>query len=249
MDFNDRTIVLRVGSFKESDLWVRLLSASRGVFSAFAFGGSRSRKRFSGCLDLFNEVNFYIKSDRQGEYLTLQEGVLLKGPDRLRRDWKRMGMAVNCSMFVEAFCLNREHARVTHATFTDLLNLLENAPDIPQTLPLLFRARLAFEQGYALNPDQCSICGTSWQEHKEAILPVGEGGLMCRNCAPAYGRRFMLNHASLAVLKYILHEPITAWPELPESSGYAAQECVRAIDAFMQYNIGISWERGRFRGV
>lgn len=102
MDFTEQGLVLRVGRFREADLWVRFLSRRRGVLTAFAFGGSRSRRRFSGCLDLFNMLSVSVKSTRSGEYLSLQEATLLRGPDRLRRDIRRCGMATNCLRFVEA---------------------------------------------------------------------------------------------------------------------------------------------------
>ena len=54
MEWSDTALVLGVGRFRESDLWLRMLTRRHGIVSAFAFGGSRSRKRFCGCLDLFN---------------------------------------------------------------------------------------------------------------------------------------------------------------------------------------------------
>lgn len=58
--------------------------ARHGIVSAFAFGGSRSRKRFCGCLDLFNELQISTKTTRNGMYLSLQEGNLIRGPQRLQ---------------------------------------------------------------------------------------------------------------------------------------------------------------------
>jgi DNA repair protein RecO (recombination protein O) len=246
MEFNDCGIVLRLGGFRESDLWVHLLSPSRGVLSAFAFGGSRSRRRFSGCLDLFNEVRFHIKSGRNS-YLALQEGVLLKGPSRLRHDWRRLGMAVNCALFVESFCKGPEGADTTHALFADLLNCLENDASISAFLPMFFRARLAFEQGYALNPNFCSFCGASLEDlnspgprRSPAVLPVDAQGLLCGDCAGkirANVRRFPLGHGGLNILRALVGTPISAWHHMPDDAN-SQKECARATEAFLQYNIG-----------
>jgi DNA repair protein RecO (recombination protein O) len=250
MEFNDRSIVLRLGSFRESDLWVHLLSPARGVFSAFAFGGSKSRKRFSGCLDLFNEVHFQIKG-AQGSYLALQEGVLLKGPDKLRHDWRRLGMAVNCALFVEAVCKGPDGADRTHALFVDLLNCLEGDAPVSPFLPIFFRARLAFEQGYALNPHSCSLCGASLtgpdceggdsRYALPAALPVNEQGLLCRFCANKIQgsvRRFPLGRESLEVLRVILETPVGAWSAMNQDES-SQKECIRATEAFVQYNLGL----------
>lgn len=246
MEFNDRTIVLRVGTFREADLWVRLLSASRGVFNAFAFGGSKSRRRFSGCLDIFNEVLFHVKSNGQGEYLALQEGMLIKGPSRLRQDWRRMGVAVNCANFLESFQIAPDGAAEAHALFSALLNTLEEAESIPQLLPIFFRARLAATQGYALEPDYCAICGKARLPEQDAVLPVNASGLMCRDCAPYGGQRFVLGRQPLEVLSHILEEPLDGW-SLARFSDEAQNQCARAIDGFLQFSTGIYWDRGRFR--
>lgn len=250
MEFNDRCIVLRVGTFREADLWVRLLSSSRGVFNAFAFGGSKSRRRFSGCLDLFNEVIFHVKSDKQGEYLTLQEGVLVKGPSRLRRDWRRMGVAVNCAHFLESFQISPDGALDAHSLFSSLLNALEDNEEIPALLPIFFRARLAAGQGYALEPDYCSICGKARVPGEEAVLPVNSSGLICRSCAAAGGygggQRFLLGAQSLELLQHLFSVPLNEW-SVGEFSGEAQNQCARAIDGFLQFSTGIYWDRGRFR--
>lgn len=251
MEFTDRCIILRLGGFREADLWVRLLSPARGVFSAFAFGGSRSRRRFSGCLDLFNEVHFQVKSSGQGGYLALQEGVLLRGPDRLRRDWRRLGIAVNCALFLESFSVNADGAAAAHRLFADLLNTLESdAPSFP-LLPIFFRARLACGQGYALSPEHCNICGQSWDDLGEAVLSMHESGLICRDCARREqigGRRYNLGAEALSGLRHILRQPLHTWHQMP--AGEAGQkECARAVDSFLQYNTGLQWANGRFRRV
>ena len=252
MDFRDQAIVLRLGSFKEADLWVRLLSPSRGVFSAFAFGGSKSRRRFSGCLDLFNEVLFQVKS--QGEYLALQEGLLLKGPDRLRRDWRRLGVAMNCALFLESFCRGTDRADRVHHLFVSLLNHMETSPNCATFLPMFFRIRLAFEQGYALDPRLCSDCGRPLirEAGGQALLPLGEKGLICRSCASGTkggngnGRRFALGSGSLAVLRHLLEEPLDNWSEMPADE-HSQRECVRAMEAFLQHHTGLNWLNGGFR--
>ena len=263
MEFTDRSIVLRLGGFREADLWVRLLSPTRGIFSAFAFGGSKSRRRFSGCLDLFNEVHFHVKSSGQSGYLALQEGTLLRGPDRLRRDWRKLGVAVNCSLFLESFCLGggpgavdtadwtdgADGAARSHNLFVQLLNALESDAPASPLLPIFFRARLAFEQGYALSPQGCSFCGQAWEAGSQAALLLGEHGLICRDCAARLNsgaRRFNLGPESLAALRHILEQPLQDWRDMPAPE-QGQKECARAADAFLQFHTGLHWSRGRFR--
>ena len=102
MEWTDTALVLHVGRFREADLWVRLLALEQGLVTAFAVGGSRSRRRFTGCLDVFNVIRARVTASRDGQFLNMQESTLLEGPERLRRDWRRQGMAANCVRFMEA---------------------------------------------------------------------------------------------------------------------------------------------------
>lgn len=188
MEFTDRVLILRVGRFRETDLWVRFLSPKRGILSAFAFGGSRSRRRFSGCLDVFNEVLFSIKTTRNGTYNALQEGVLTRAPRRLRSDWQRLGIAANCAKFVEAFGISPDGAEKTHALLTETLALLEEDEAPPGNLPALFRARVAFDQGYAVDPTRCARCAAPLGDSRDPGFHVREGGFFA-GTAPGWKAR------------------------------------------------------------
>ena len=74
MEFSEQVLVLRVGTFREADCWVRFFSPTHGLLTGFAFGGRRSRKRFCGCLDHLSLVHFRVSQGRQ-DYFCLQEGV------------------------------------------------------------------------------------------------------------------------------------------------------------------------------
>lgn len=79
MEWADQAVVLRIGHFRESDLWLKLLCRGRGLLTLFAFGGSRSRRRFCGCLDVLNTLQCRVKTSGRENFLNLEEAVLLSG--------------------------------------------------------------------------------------------------------------------------------------------------------------------------
>ena len=251
MEFSEQVLIIQLGQFKEADLWVRLLSPTRGLLSAFAFGGSKSRRRFTGCLDVFNEVNVHIKSGKQGEYLALQEGVLIKGPLRLREDWRRFGMASNCIKFLQSFGVGPDGASKAHALVLQTLRLLEEADILPLQLPLFFRVRLAFDQGYALEMTRCGLCSAPL-EGRGAWLALERGVLYCSVCRfeiKDESRRFVfLDAGGLDVLASVKNDSPLEWAGL-KVSGANLAVAARAMDSFVQYHVGLSWENGRFRRV
>ncbi len=244
MEFSERVLVLHVGKFKETDLWVRFLSPTKGVMSAFAFGGSRSKKRFVGCLDIFNEVLFRVQSTQRGLYLTLQEGVLIQGTARLRKDWERHGMAMNCIKFTQSFGVSPDGASQTYTTLTQVLQLLENAEQCSSLLPTFYRMRFVFDQGYALNTNTCAQCGCGL-DSGSAYIMVQHGQLLCPSCRhTGAGTMIFLCQEALGALNKVVCEPISEWPVLLPSD--VRSQCARAIEGFIQYHVGLEWKNGRF---
>ncbi len=158
MEWNDSAIVLQVGRFRETDLWLKLFFRNRGLVTAFAFGGSRSRRRFCGCLDVLNTISCRVKSGRQGKYLTLEEGVLVRGPQKLRGEWTHFGMLMNCVRFLDALPMAYDACVQTHSHDTNDAHHAEKNAAAPAT--------------YALMQDMLSLMeGTS--PHTDTTNPRG----------------------------------------------------------------------------
>lgn len=244
MEWTDSAIVLHIGHFRESDIWLRLLFRHRGLCNVFAFGGSRSRRRFCGCLDICNTVTCRVRQSRG--YLTLEEGSLQRGPQRLRTDWARLGMAMNCAKFLETLGVAQDSAPATFALYANVLDCLENTS--PPLLPLFFRWRMAAEQGFAPALNACAHCGAT---RNLTHFLMDEGHALCAACASgAMTHRYVtrLALAGFDALRRVQNTPPSQWGEpvlgLPDRRSAAG-----AIDGFIQYHLGIAWENGRFRRV
>lgn len=80
-------------------------------------------------------------------YLSLQEGNLIRGPRRLRTDWNRLGMFMNCVRFVEALGVPQDGAAGVFLLLKDTLELLEQSETVQDILPILFRLQLGVSAG------------------------------------------------------------------------------------------------------
>ncbi len=246
MEWTDTALVLHVGRFREADLWVRLLALEQGLVTVFAFGGSRSRRRFTGCLDVFNVIRARVTASRDGQFLNMQESTLLEGPERLRRDWRRQGMAANCVRFMEALGVPPDASPFSFSLLRELLGLLENEERPPELAPLFFRFRLAAEQGYAPDLRGCFRCGKPLDSFERAYVLVGEGLACCPDCRPRGGMSLALGQESLDVLRKVQEYSPSRWAAL-EPSPDSRREAGRLIDAFVRYHLGLEWVNGRFR--
>lgn len=246
MEWTDNALVLGIGRFREADMWVRLLTRQRGMVTAFAFGGSRSRRRFCGCLDLLNLLTVRVQPTRTGAYLSLQEATLLEGLRRLRDDRRRLGMMANCVKFIEALGMAPDGSEAAFVLTRDLLRLFEAEEAPLDIVPTLFRFRLASDQGYAPVMSICAGCGAAVAEMGQAWFFVADGVLACPHCAGTRGGAVALGPKTLDVLRRVQEESPADWMAQTLSLDQR-RECAQAVDGFVQYHLGLSWERGRFR--
>lgn len=273
LEFSEKVLVLHVGQFREADAWVRFLSPTRGVLTAFAFGGCKSRRRFCGCLDPFNEVLFKVKSNKQGTYLNLEEGVLTHAPRMLRNDPQRLGLAVNCIKFAEAAADMADGCAATYGLLTHTLRVLDAVRAPSAMVPVLFRARLAFEQGLWPHLRTCRDCGaplmeegrdnghdaqdtqdarpalTRWRTSRDSggRFLVEQGQVLCNSCKPeGLGLHLPVCGAALDVLALVRDSSPETWQEL-ELPPVVRRECAAVVEHFVRYHLGLAWDRGAFR--
>jgi DNA repair protein RecO (recombination protein O) len=245
-EWADHAMVLRMGRFREADVWLKLLCKKRGILTLFAFGGSRSRQRFCGCLDVLNTLKCRVSSAKKGSFLNLQEAVLLTGPQTLRTNWRRMALAANCLRFVEAFGINDESAPEAFALMEDLRYTLEQSPTLPSLFPLYFRLRFASAMGFAPHLDKCGICGAPLTGN--ALFAVDEGQTRCAHCKFTRPTRYgvEVSDRTLALMRSVQNNFPSAWPTEESAE---RRSCARAIDGFVQYHLGLAWKNGSFRRV
>ncbi len=238
MEWIDTALILRTGKIRETDLWVRMLTKKRGIISAFAFGASRSRKRFCGCLDLLNIVHVRAKHSKQ--FLNLEEGSLIQGPIRLRKDTRRFGMFINCIKFLDAINISADGAGLAFSLTKGMLDLLESDEQVHDMMPIFYRFRLAADQGYVPDFSSCSSCGGQIDGHGFFDMPSGM--LFCPSCNK--GGKFIDKDICKGLLLIQKNEP-NAWNNMDLSPAQIRQ-CNIFIADFIEYHLGIVWKNGRF---
>ncbi|GAB7078459.1 DNA repair protein RecO [Megalodesulfovibrio paquesii] len=272
MEYTDQALVLRVGRFKEADCWVKAYSPTQGVFTAFAFGGMKSRRRFCGCLDPLNMLSLRLKKEKGGRYLSLMETGLIAAPRRLRRDSFRLGMMMNCLKFMEALAPGSENAAAAFALAAQTLEAFEQCATLPRVFPALFRWRMTLEQGYQLGLDSCQGCGCSLHEGEESIrLSLRDGRAFCIRCGWTRGAEasHWLARPAWEVLCQAAVAPPARWgirnastpPDQPPGSQAALEStssielftvdalsaAARAADRYVVMHTGVHWDRFGYR--
>lgn len=237
MHFSEKVLITRTGKFKEYDLWVRFLSPSMGVLTGFAFGGCKSRRRFSGCLDVLNLVLFKASTGRRNQYLVLEEGSLINGYPRLKSDSHRLGMAVNSLRFVQSICMEGDDSSLIYSQMLNYLQALEDAEHVPSFLPLLFRARAVFTHGYQPLLDACRVCGKSISQIECPGFDCSEGSVVCKSCGPLKSQTVNVQKNSLLFLSQLRASEPGEWLSWsPEKD--MLQDCFNLVETFVDYHLG-----------
>ncbi len=246
----DKAIILKIGKFREYDAWVRILTRQSGICTVFAFGASKSKRRFAGCLDTLNIIHASYEKSRKKDFLQLKEATL-ESAFALRKDWRLLGIATNCLRFIEALDISTETSEISFDFIKDFFDSLaqyqENGNN-PNILLSLFRFKLASIQGYAPQIHYCVRCDSTI-EGKSNIFSVQEGGILCKNCAEnsfaSASMHLAISEETLYVLRQVQTEDIHIW--LEENMSYKTiNEYSKIIDAFVQYHLGLEWQYSRF---
>lgn len=250
MEFTEKALVLKVGRFRENDVWLRLFCAGRGVFTAFAFGGSKSVRRFCGCLDPLVLASFRVGTGSRGQYHVLEEGALLHSYPGLRADPRKLGLVAHCLKFVEAVQQGQQGAAKAFGLLLETLDALESGQVNTELLPLLFKAKLTFEQGLKPDLSLCVRCGRPAWDHGDAdhglAFSVERGGLVCRLCEDRQAEP--LCAGTVRVLEWIGASRPADWPKLSLEPDMR-RELSRVVDRFVAWHLGLRWENGMYRKI
>ncbi|TVQ97594.1 MAG: DNA repair protein RecO [Desulfovibrionales bacterium] len=267
----DEGLILKVGRFREIDCWVRFFAPRHGMITAMAFGGSRSRRRFGGCLDALNSVLFKVRFFPAKGRHVLEEGTLLRGFPRLRQDAARTGLAANCLQFVQAMRISLDDAPAIHKLLLETLDALDQAESVAPVFTQLFRAKICFTQGYAPELDICTVCGRLMAEeprsgdrplrsaegHAEGrtggkrggssgvTVAMETGGVFCASCPPEAGHQIRIGPETRSILSHLASSSPRHWADMSISPATRG-ELFQLVDGYVRRHLGLRWCNNRF---
>jgi DNA repair protein RecO (recombination protein O) len=244
-EFFEHAIVFQAKTIREYDLIVKFLTPSQGMVESFAFGGRKSKRRFSGCFEELSYVIFKVRSPRCGNYFYLEEGILLDRFSNIHKNKTHFGIAINCKKFLDAVLIGYGEAKGIFELFLNLLKGLDNNSfKSTGNIPLFFRARVAGEMGYMPRIQSCNRCGRLLSNEPEIFFSPEKGNLFCIRCV-RHRNGFILypKEAFDLFCRVFLGSP-DEWfneKEVPYENIVA-----RGIKIFVETHLRVKWHKGRF---
>ena len=182
--------VLKAVRFGETSMIYRLFTRDRGVVPVIAKGARRPKSRFGASVGTFQRllVTYYQKEGR--EVQTLSGVDLLAAHRGVAASLPRLEAAGRWFRFLQAVLPDGAPQVSLYALTVAGLERLERArPGTERRWEAWHRLAAAGDLGVAPRLDACVGCGRELPDGGELAFSIGEGGLVCRTCAPRPGQR------------------------------------------------------------
>lgn len=237
-----RALLLRSVDFGESDRIVQLLTADAGRTTAIAKGARRSRKRFPGALDYFQELRVQVERRRPTSMARLEHARVVRSFLRLREDPRRF--ALGCYLLELLGRLAPEGGAVGEHRhlYGFAVSALALADAEPPDLRLRTLLELRALEALGLRPElgRCVRCARPLGEGPAAPagFHVGDGGAVCRRCAPAGLPLLAVHLGTLRALAQSLRLPLGHLGRLT-LGGRALEEARALTGRFLRFHVGL----------
>jgi DNA repair protein RecO (recombination protein O) len=242
-----QALLLRAVDFGESDLIVRLLTPETGRLTAIAKGARRSRRRFPGSLDLFNQLRVQVERSRRRGMARLEHAVLLSPFLALRADPRRFALACYLAELLDRLAPEDGapgDARRLFAFALGALQVLERARPQPE-LRLLLELRVLDALGLRPELGRCVRCGKPLPAEGRVGFHVPDGGVVCGSCLPRSEGALPLHLGTLRALQQGLRFDLERIDRI--ALGPAARSEARALlERFHRFHVGVELKSERF---
>ncbi len=252
-------LVLRAVDFGESDRIVHLLTPLTGRLTVIAKGARRSRRRFPGTLDFFNELRVQVDRRRPGAMARLDEARLLRSFVGIRRSSRRFALACYLLEMLDRLAPEGGAGPDLRALFDYAVSALEviesQEPDARLRTWLELRGLAAL----GLRPElrRCVRCGAGVGEHGAANsgragpdasrveFHIADGGPVCPRCADSAEALLPVHVGTLRALERSLSFELSQIERLA-LGGAALREARTLVARFLRFHVGLDLRSQRF---
>lgn len=240
--------MLRGVDFGESDRILHLLLPDAGRMTAIAKGARRSKKRFSGTLDLFQHLRVLVDRRRRGSMARLDGATLLRNFDPIRTDPSRFALGCFLLELLDRLAPEGGARADTRRLFRfalDSLSLLSQRP-VDGGLRLLLELRALDALGLRPELARCVRCGGEALVRGPAThFHVGDGGVVCAACTREGEGLLRIHPGTLRALDQSLRFELHQLHRL-SLGAEALGEARLLLGRFERFHVGVELRSRRF---
>ena len=238
-DFSTPAIMLRSIDHGDYDLIIKFLTLKQGKVTVIAKHAKKSKKRFSGILELFSVLQIVYKTGKgRGLYL-LQEGSLKEPFIKIRGDIKKTAYASYWTEIINQWLEEGTRQESIYYLFRHVLQSLDSGRIPEEALSILFQIRFMRISGFSPNISRCSTCGIEIDkmEGNRVLFDLAKGGIVCKGCASYPSGRLYLSRGTIKQLEWVGSGDIKK-AERIRFTALAIKESLVFLEAFVPYHLG-----------
>ncbi len=181
--FKTPAIIIRSIDFSESDKIITFFTQQFGKVKGIAKGAKRSKKRFSGTLEIFSLVNLLFFEKSNFDLVRIEQCDLRKPFPLIRLDIEKVGYASYFMELVDKVVGEKEASRLLFELLVRLLDNI-NSEHFSEEVVRIFEIRLLSILGYQPNLSCCTICHKIFPRDEKVWFSPSRGGAICQTCSP-----------------------------------------------------------------
>ncbi len=231
-------ILLRRIEYGEHDLIVTLLTLDYGKVTMMAKYARKSKKRFSGTLELFSEMTLVAALPRKGGLPVMKEASLKQPFASIRGDPLKTAYASYWTELVFAWLEEGKPQTKIYQLLRYSLKALDTGEN-PEITSIVFQLYFLGLSGLSPNLRQCSSCRKDLEKLRGGRFgfDLAKGGLVCQGCLSGQPLRHKLSRGTVKQLLWIQ-------ASRPGNAGrlkftdLAVKEGLPFLEAFVPYHLG-----------
>ncbi len=237
--FSTPAILLKRIPHGDYDLILTFLTQAQGRLTVIAKNAQKSRKRFSGVLELFSLLNLVCTKSRGRGMPVLQEASLENPFADIRGHIKKTAYASYWAELLNLWLEEGKPQPRTYELFASCLNWLDAGEISEEAASIIFQMQFLSLSGLSPHLTACCRCGNRLENFRgeRLIFELAKGGLVCQLCATAVSSRLSLSRGTVKQLLWVQNNPIKKIRRL-RFSRPALSEGLEFLEKFVPYHLG-----------
>ncbi|MDY0132317.1 MAG: DNA repair protein RecO [Desulforegulaceae bacterium] len=230
------SVLLRKTEFGDYDYILTYFTKEFGNVSVIAKNAKKSKKRFSGKLELYTLSKIIYSSSKRGGMPVLTEVILEDPFEKIRQDIFKLAFASYWAEIITNWVWANTPQERIYNLLVFLLGVLNKDKISPQAANLYFQVYFLKFSGFDPMLSSCASCGKEMDKNMKTFkFRFDKGGILCCKCSDFFNGS--LSAANVKQLLWIRENQFETASKL-RFSVKNIKDCTRFLSGFLSYSTG-----------
>ncbi|MGE4519000.1 MAG: DNA repair protein RecO [Desulfobacteraceae bacterium] len=230
------SVLLRKTEFGDYDYILTYFTRELGSVSVIAKNAKKSKKRFSGKLELYTISKIIYSSGKRGNLPVLTEVMLEEPFEEIRMNILKLAFASYWAEIITSWIFANTPQKRIYDLLVFLLGVLNENKISPQAANLYFQVYFLKFSGFDPMLSRCASCGKELEKSlKNFRFRFDKGGILCSKCCDFFNGS--LSAVNVKQLLWIRENEFETASKL-RFSVKNIRDCSKFLSGFLSYSTG-----------